>query len=83
MSGGRDNVSEFPKRTVQGNGNGGNIGERLRVLEIEVAKITAKIDHVATREDVLNLKLWILGGVIGSIALASGLVIAIIRIFFS
>ena len=50
------------------------------LLEIEVTKIATKMESVATREEVLKLKLWILGGVIGGMVIAATLGLAIARL---
>ena len=68
-------------------GDGGNINERLRELEIQVAKIDTKIDALATREYVSEVKTlierkeatmlrWLLG-ILATSAIA--LAIALIR----
>ena len=61
-----------------GNGNGfdGGLGQRL-------ARVENQLEHVALKTDVLNLKLWILGGVIGGMAIAAGLALGIARLFMS
>ena len=72
-----------PQKRVSG-GNGGGSGDqdaRLRVLEGDVRAVQEKLAHVALREDVLKLKLWVLGGVIGGMVIAVSLGIAIARLF--
>ena len=70
-----------------GGDDGGNINERLRELEIQVAKIDTKIDTLATREYVSDIKTlierkeatmlrWLLG-ILATSAIA--LAIALIR----
>ena len=59
-----------------GNGGSGNVryGERL-------TRIEAKMDHVALKEDVLALKVWILSSVIAGMVSAIVITIGIIKIF--
>ena len=59
----------------------GEIDDRLRVVEGDVRAIQSTLQHVALREDVLRLKLWVLGGVIGGMVIAVTLGIAIARLF--
>ena len=56
---------------------------RLRLLEGDMRAVHEKLGHVALREDVLRLKLWVLGGVIGGMVIAVSLGIAIARLFLS
>lgn len=60
--------------TNGGSGNGGN-NTRERIARIE-----AKMEHVAMKEDVLNLKIWILSSVIAGMLAAAGLTFTIIRV---
>lgn len=55
---------------------GGNFGERLAAVETHV-------QYLATKEDIAQVKVWILSGVIGGAVIATGLAIAVIRIFAS
>ena len=67
-----------PAREAQsGNGNGGNTALRERVAHLE-----STMKHVAMREDVLGMKIWVLGGVIGGMIVAVSLGLAIARLFF-
>ena len=48
-----------------GGGNGGsNHGERL-------ARIEAKMEHAATKEDIQKLRVWVLGGVLAGLVFAA------------
>lgn len=52
------------RRGTAGDGEGrSQFGERL-------ARIEAKMEHVATKEDIQQLKVWVLGGVLGALGLA-------------
>ena len=71
---------------ASGPGDGGGSGDhekRLSSVEGAVRAINAHMSHVALREDVLKLKLWVLGGVIGGMVIALTLGIAIARLFLS
>ena len=76
-------VLPFQKTAVSGNGgNGGkDLDERLRHLETSVVRIETEMKRVALREDVLNLKLWILAGVIGGMLIAVSLGLAIAKVW--
>ena len=75
-----NNVVPMVRRPTGQDGGGNGHGQRLRTLEIEVTKIATKMESVATREEVLKLKLWILGGVIGGMVIAATLGLAIARL---
>ncbi len=46
-----------------------------------LARIESFMEHVATREDVLNLKAWILLRALGAIAGGAMLAIAVVQLF--
>ena len=52
----------------------GGYGERLAALE-------AKLEFLATKEDVKDIKVWTLKGVIGGMVLAASVSIAILKLF--
>ena len=60
-----NNVSRLPgAKAPSGNGpRDGEFGERL-------ARIEARMEHVATREDIQKIKVWFLVGVIAAIGVA-------------
>lgn len=60
-----------------GSGNGGSNYER------RLTRVETLMESVALREDVLKLKLWVLGGVIGGMIIAASLAIAIARLFLT
>ena len=71
-----NNIHEFsearPKITGPPSGGDGGLGERM-------ARLETKMERVALREDVLNLKIWILIGTIGGIVTAAGLAVGIVK----
>ena len=58
------------------NGDSGNYGERL-------ARIEAKMEYFATKEDIQKIKVWVLVGVLGGMGVATGLTVSIVKLFFS
>ena len=68
---------EPPSTSTGRNGNGVGNGR----LESRVAVLESELKHPATTADVLGLKIWVLGGVIGGMIVAAGLAIAISRLF--
>ena len=61
--------------TVPPSGGDGGLGERM-------ARLENQMQHVALREDVLNLKIWILLGTIGGMVIAAGLALGIVKALF-
>lgn len=57
-------------------GGGGNYGERL-------ARVETKLEHMATKEDIQKIKVWILGGILGSVVLAMSVFFTILKFFSS
>ena len=73
------NISEGREIKRQGNsGNGGNGHD----LHGRVSALEAHLQHLATKNDITNLKVWILGGVLGGIAIASGIAATVVKAFF-
>ena len=75
------------ERRHDGNGhNGGGRGseDRLRNAEIQLAKIETKFDtelgHLATKNDLTTVKVWVLSGLLGGMGIAAGIAIAIARL---
>lgn len=62
-------------------GSGGDIDDRLRALEIQMARIEVQVanlaNNVATQNDLSKLKNWILTGLVGALG-ASGIILAIV-----
>ena len=59
-----DNVTNLDqRRQVQNGGNGGGEGN----IRERIAKLEAELKHLATKTDIQNLKIWILGGIIGAV----------------
>ena len=62
------------------NGDSGNYGERL-------ARIEAKMEYFATKEDIQKIKVWVLvgvlGGILGGMGIATTLTVSIVKLFFS
>ena len=65
-----------PARSGNGGPYGGDYERRL-------TRIETRMEAVALREDVLRLKLWILGGVIAGMIIALGIGLAIARLYLT
>ncbi len=64
---GGDNVVPMERPAAHGGFNGGGYGERLARIETKVESIQ---EHGATKNDISQVKIWFLGGVLAAIALA-------------
>ena len=74
------------KRRAQtsGDGTGGEDWEaRLRAVEDSLLVIETKFPDLATKEDLKDLKVWWLGGIIAGMASAAIITLAFLRIFSS
>ena len=64
-----------------GNGGGRGSEDRLRNVEIQLAEIRTKLDtqldHLATKNELTTLKVWVLGGVLGGMAIAASIAVGI------
>ena len=75
-----DNIHPLPpplESKYKGGNGGGNGGD----LRDRVSKLEAHLHHLATKEDVANLKVWVLYGLVAGIVIAVSLAAAIIRLF--
>lgn len=77
------------ERRHGGNGhNGGSRGseDRLRNAEIQLAEIKTKLDtqlnHLATKNELTNVKVWVLCGVLGGMGIAAGIAMAIANLLW-
>ena len=59
-----------------GSNGGGNYGECL-------ARIEANLGHMATKEDIQKIKVWVLSSILGGMGLAALLTVTIVKFFFS
>ncbi len=75
MPGQKDNVI-YIKEAPGSGGNGGNGNLRERV-----AKLEERTEHLATREDIQGVRVWILGGVIGGLIAAVPIALLTIKLF--
>ena len=67
-------ADEPPRQGDDGGGGSDGIAARVRALETH-------LPYLATREDVLRLKIWVLGGVIGGMVIVAMLALAVYRLF--
>ena len=74
-----------PASDLGAGGNGSGFDARLRLLETQVARIDERVsgiqEHMATKNDITGLKVWILGGVLSAIVIAAGIAAAVVRMF--
>ena len=68
-------LAPVPQQIPPGGGGGGNLESRIAYLE-------ATVPHLATKADIANLKVWIMGGVITAIIITFTGAIAILKLFF-
>ena len=77
----RDNIYDHPTATTGGGGN----DVRLRRVEDRLTRLETKLDtalpYLATKEDIQKIKVWILAGVLGGIALAVTVAFAFLKMF--
>lgn len=53
---------------------------RLAAIEADVAALNARLDYLATKEEIQSVKVWILCGVLGGMSVAAALAIAIFKL---
>lgn len=84
-------ASAPPTSEPSGGGGGGDDGSDRRLAAIE-SRLTAletafdrELKHLATKEDIQKIKVWVLGGALGSMlggmAIATGLAITLLKVF--
>ncbi len=62
----------------------------MRALEVQLARIDERVvaiqenrdKNIATKTDISNLKVWILGGVLSGIAVAAAIAATVVKAFF-
>ncbi len=68
-----------------GNGGGDGFNRRLSEIEEKMARMETDISWIktttATKNDITNLKVWILGGVLGGIGVAVGIALTGVKAF--
>jgi len=81
-------IHSFPKQDRSYDNNGGSGGDsdsRLRKLEVDVGKIQERIkgmqENMATKKDISDVKIWILGGVISVIVFSTKIPEIVAKIF--
>ena len=77
----------FPNPTPPGRTEGGGGDDsRLRALEEGMARLDERVgaikEHMAEKNDITSLKVWILGGVLAAIAVGAGIAAAVVKAFF-
>ena len=82
-----DLQQERDQRFLRGGPPGGEtFDDRLRELEIAMAKVTTEVKNIeknmASSKDISDLKAWILGGVLSAIAVAATIAAVVVKAFF-
>ena len=86
-----DNVTpiDLGRKVTGGNGNGPRDNEheiRIRKLEQNYVGLKKDISWIketmANKQDISNLKVWILSGVLGGIGVAAGIAATVVKAFF-
>ncbi len=70
-------------------GPGGPVDDRLRRVELQVTAMGRDLQHVgermttemATKKDISDLKVWILGGVLSAIIVGAGMAAVVVKAF--
>ena len=71
-----DNVRPF--KTAQGTGGNGSGGGDTRE---RLARLEEKVEHLATKEDIQKIKVWILLGIIGALPISVTMVLLVAKFF--
>ena len=84
MSGDVHLIPSPPARSTNGiGGNGYDSG--LRHLEVQIARIDERVkaiqENMAQKNDVISLKVWILGGVLSAIIVGAGIAATVSKVF--
>ena len=85
MAAANSNVSRFPtsepaQEASGGVGGGGGIERRLAAVEAQVAALNARMEYVATKEDVQKIKVWVLGGLIAGLIGAATVAVSVVKL---
>lgn len=82
MSNDSNTVEQFPTKYRQAapNGNGGSGGDG-RGLDARVAVLEAELKHLATKDDLSKLKLWVVVGAFGLFVQFIGVVVLLVKAF--
>lgn len=75
-----ENVRQLHATSSQQSAHGG--GGHGNELHGRVSAIEAHMQHLATKNDVTSLKVWILGGVLSTIVIASAIAATVVKAFF-
>ncbi len=85
----QNNVLDLGKRRAQkrksGGGNGGDYDDRLRKVEIDLARLFERVEsmseNMARKKDISDLKVWVLGGTLVAVALSVPIALGAVRLF--
>lgn len=65
-----------------GGGGGDGVDARLRAVEERLVRLETRMENMATKEDIQKLKIWVLGGVLGSVFAAIPIALLVVKVFF-
>ena len=65
-----------------GGGGGDGVDARLRRVEERLVRLETQMKYMATKEDIQKLKIWVLGGVLGSVFAAIPIALLVVKVFF-
>lgn len=66
----------------RGSGGGDGVDARLRGVEECLARLETQMKYMATKEDIQTLKIWILGGIMGSVVATIPIALFVVKAFF-
>ena len=65
-----------------GGGGGDGVEVRLRAVEERLVRLETRMCYMVTKEDLKDLKIWILGSALGSVVAAVPIALLMIKVFF-
>lgn len=72
-------IHDVPKDEPGGGGDG--VDARLRAVEECLARLETRMENMATKEDLQKLKIWFLGGALGSVVVAVFITLLVVKVF--
>lgn len=61
---------------------GSGVDARLRAVEERLVRLETRMENMATKEDIQKLKIWILGGALGSVVATVSITLLVAKVFF-
>ena len=72
----KDNVVRITTPDTAPTGNGGNGGSEIRE---RLVRLEERVNHLASKEDVQKIKVWILAGIIGAVPVLTAMVLLVVK----